>query len=186
MGVWTPRVEESLDYIEIKVNKTQCVGFKVNSKGVLKRIVNFGDRVDVNIPSVLPDGTQIKAIDTEFCCGLFGRVTISDDIAEIRKEAFGHAKVHEVVWPAACTKVPELCFFMSGVRKIHNLNRIIDIEDYAFWGADELKEVDISDAPVSFVAHCGLLASCPIRLPYYFLGDIIVDREGSLCQKIKL
>ena len=186
MEVCTPHVEESFDYIEIKVNKTQCVDFKVNSEGVLKRIMNFGDRVDVNIPSVLPDGTRIKAIDTEFCWGLFGTVTISNDITEIRREAFGYAKVHEVVWQAACTKVPELCFFMSGVRKIHNLNEITDIEDYAFWGAAELKEVDISSAPISFVSHYGLLTSCPVRLPYYFLGDIIVDKEGSLCQEIKL
>lgn len=171
MANWTSFSEESLKTIEVEISETRRVVFVVDPVGTLGLIKNFGDRVDVYIPSVLPDGTQIKAIAADFCCGLFGTITISDDIAEINEAAFRSAKVREVVWPAACTEIPNICFFMSDVRRIHNLNRITSIGSYAFLSAFALNEIDLSDAPIVSIAPNGLDASCHIHLPYYFSRD---------------
>lgn len=93
------------------------------------------------IPSVLPDGTQIKKISYQFIKGVFKKIVISDDIQRIDPCAFSWSAVEEVVWPKGCRVIPEKCFTASHVKKVSNIESVMHIGKSAFSNC-EIIEVD--------------------------------------------
>lgn len=93
------------------------------------------------IPSVFPDGTQIKNINPQFLKGIFKKIVISDDIQWIAPSAFSWSAVEEVVWPKGCRVIPEKCFTASHVKKVSNIGSVMLIGKRAFSNC-EIIEID--------------------------------------------
>lgn len=89
---------------------------------------------DVFIPHVLEPGVVIDAIDSDFCRGGFRKVTISDEIPDIRPYAFYEAVIGEIVWPASHTSIPLECFQESTLGTVSNIDTVTHIGTSAFAG----------------------------------------------------
>lgn len=90
---------------------------------------------DVYIPHVFPSGAVINSIGSCFCSqkwGSYGKITIDDNISDIKKSAFGNSSVKEVVWSASCLEIPERCFDSSDIVKLSNIDNVVDVGRKAF------------------------------------------------------
>lgn len=100
----------------------------------LHMMENVGELCDAFIPHVLEPGVIIDTIDGEFCRGRFGKITISDEISNIRPYAFYGAVIEEIVWPASHTSIPLECFQESTLGTVSNIDNVTHIGTSAFAG----------------------------------------------------
>lgn len=157
-------------FLEIYNDDGVGMAFKVNSAGVLAMLKSKSAgcaNTDISIPDILPDGTHIVEIGR--CCvkGSFRKITVSDNIRVVQKEAFRNVSAEEIVWPASCIHVPNYCFFNSSVKKISNLNNIDSIGICAFSNIRNLSELDLSASPICFISSSAFNGLSNVRLPYY-------------------
>lgn len=125
----------------MKPVKIKGVKFVVNDDGILTAMKNPWFRKDVTIPSVLPNGQQIKSLGAPFCYGKFGKITISDDIDHVNIGAFMGCDADEIVWSSKCELIPPICFVKSKVKKISNIDNVTTIHVCAF-AASQIKSID--------------------------------------------
>ena len=155
----------------IQTKEGDEIDFLLNWDGLLLtyRNVDYHKKVDVVIPKVFPDGFVVKSISSYSCVGNFRKVTISDEICDIRCGAFGDAKIEEICWSAGCTTIPDQCFERSTLRKITNVANISEIGEYAF-SQTNLEEIDLSGSKIMTIAEFAFF-NCPkssVIMPYYF------------------
>lgn len=90
---------------------------------------------DVVIPHTLKNGEEIKTLGSAFCQGKYGKITISDKIGNVERNAFEWADVEEVHWSYGCRIIPVDCFRNSKIRKISNIDNVVEIWSGAFSGS---------------------------------------------------
>lgn len=145
--------------------KTTRVSLEVDPEGEIVFLNNSGPAVDFTIPAVLPDGTEVTAISSDFCKGQFNKITIEDGISKIRTRAFFNAHVKEVVWPSSCHEIPEHCFFKSDICSVVNTEGVRSIRNMAFCNARFLDEIDFSSSHINCADPADFGSSCKVHWP---------------------
>ena len=112
------------------------VDFSIDEDGELCSLFdNQADVRDVFIPSKLYIGDKIipiTSIGSGVCRCAFSKVTISDEIKDVKPQAFSHSYIDEVVWPKGCKTIPHMCFAFSNVGKVYNIDNVVRIGERAF------------------------------------------------------
>ena len=120
--------------MQTKPYNYESIFYSVTQSGLLIKMSNRSMfSKDAVIPSVLPNGQKITAIDTQFLSGPFGTVTVDNNISIINEEAFSSSNVREVVWPSECKKIPEGCFCGSKIKKVSNIDGVTHISHVRFY-----------------------------------------------------
>lgn len=145
--------------------KTTRVSLEVDSEGEVVFLNNFGPAVDVTIPAVLPDGNEVTAISSNFCKGQFNKITIENDISNVRAQAFCNAHVKEIVWPLSCHEIPELCFWGSDICSVSNTEGVRSIRNKAFCNARFLDEIDFSSSHINCADPMDFEMTCKVLWP---------------------
>lgn len=149
----------------------RTVMISINRYGCLNAMVNHSkEAINVFIPKVLPDGTEVAVIGESFCVGDFGTVAISNEITAIQPRAFSRASVKKVIWPKSCPIIPERCFAFSSVENVLNLASVKEIHILAFARTKKLKEIDLSASFLEYTASNafeGSNSKLKIYPPYY-------------------
>lgn len=119
--------------MQTKPYNYESIFYSVTQSGLLIKMSNRSMfSKDAVIPSALPNGQKITAIDTQFLSGPFDTITVDKSISIINEEAFSSSNVREVVWSSECKKIPEGCFCGSKIKKISNINGVTHISQCAF------------------------------------------------------
>ena len=122
----------------MKVSIVNDIEFHVDEgiySGILRHIKNMTiERKDVSIPDILPDGTKITALGLGFCKGggVFGKISVSDNICKIHNFAFWAADVESIVWPSGCKTIPASCFSECTAKSISGLDAVQTVDSHAF------------------------------------------------------
>lgn len=140
---------------------------------------------DFEIPCCLPNGDKITAVSTAFCRGLFSKVSLPAEVSDIPEKAFYNAFIGELVWPAACTKIPRECFYRGHVKKITNLSGVKEVGVKAF-ADSEIEEIVWPDecheipekcfSACSSLKHVSNMYHVESIKPFAFLDCLNIDK----------
>ena len=103
--------------------------------GVLFKMIPTGSintPIDAYIPHKLNNRTKINSLGTWFCKGLYGKITIDDEIECVQEKAFYCAKAETIVWSAKCLTIPEMCFYSCTAKSILNIDNVEEVGYMAF------------------------------------------------------
>lgn len=141
-------------YVKLEYNEGIIACLVIDENGMVSGLFNEGaPNPSVYIPSFLNDGTKITGISRAFCqAHHFNVVIISDEIDYVEPGAFHGASVNHVVWPAACTYIPDNCFLDSFVKVVSNIDHVKAIGKMAFAFANCIDRIDFS---ASSITHMG-------------------------------
>ena len=116
------------------------VEYHIDDSGVLLKMLNKGitDR-SVTIKHILDSGHVINALGKHFAeYEEFYEIVVSDEICEVKTEAFAFCYAKKVRWSSGCKKIPALCFRSSRVNEVTNVDHVTSICREAF-AASKLK-----------------------------------------------
>ena len=100
-------------------------------------------------------------------CSALKSIDLNDDIIHIGTAAFASTSIGSVRWPASCNKIPLGCFMCSEIRRISNLDNVVEIESKAFAGA-KLKKIDLSSSHIEIIAEDAFEGlDVDMTMPYY-------------------
>ena len=108
------------------------IEFIVNEEGAIVYMEGKAD--EIFIPSVFPDGTRVTCLGFSFChlYDTCSKLVVDNEISIIVDGAFRNSDVLDVVWPSSCEKIPPSCFNGSNIRKIHNIDHVVEVGNSAF------------------------------------------------------
>lgn len=108
------------------------VEYHILGTTLVRAKINHNHEKKIAIPFQFPSGGVIDTVSSNFLSGSCHELVFSEGIKTIEAEAFINADVQEVFWPSSCDTIPENCFKNSLIEKIHNIDHVVNVGQFAF------------------------------------------------------
>lgn len=152
-------------------NQTFAMCSSLKEINISSNIKTFGYRIFQGCTNLTTANVYASQLSDAlfYNCKNLDNVNLTSEVTTIPTQCFYNCKLSNFEIPSQITKIEDEAFMLSGITEFQTNNNLVEIGDYAFYGCNNLKQINIpntiKDFGQSVFENCKNLESAIIDIP---------------------